>query len=446
MYKFCFAAGTLVHTDKGLVPIEKVRVGTQVLSQPEQGGERAWRPVINTVAHLDQQVYAVQVKVQGANTLTTLIATPNHPFWVESPLVDGQHWMAAECLEPGFVLQLADGSQARVHAAGLIRRTQHEHIAFAADDRAGLDIVLEIGGGQIRLLENALALGLGTLRLGEPYLTPVYNFEVDGFHTYYVGETGVWVHNTECTKAEALDAARLKAEIEGQCFPGRVLVQSFGGSENNDGFYPDVRQDYGYKPGDGTYSSSMELMEVGEYVLSRCEITGETAYKRVTKVFNHGSKKVSVILCKYSPEFYQRYPCPQSLMATEEHPFWVEGKGWTKVRDLQPGDEFVTYNGAKATCMGVELDDFTDDVFNLEVEDFHTYFVGFAGVWVHNKSPIDFNRLNNKEVDNPKPEWSVLHKSEADLLALQATSEAGAIVAAKGTVREAIVQRMFYAG
>ena len=27
---------------------------------------------------------------------------------------------------------------------------------------------------------------------------PVYNFEVDGFHTYYVGKSGVWVHNDGC--------------------------------------------------------------------------------------------------------------------------------------------------------------------------------------------------------------------------------------------------------
>ena len=52
IYKACFAPGTLVHTDQGLMPIEKIRVGTRVLSQPEHGGERAWQPVINTVAHL----------------------------------------------------------------------------------------------------------------------------------------------------------------------------------------------------------------------------------------------------------------------------------------------------------------------------------------------------------------------------------------------------------
>ncbi|MDP3799333.1 MAG: hypothetical protein Q8R06_19690, partial [Polaromonas sp.] len=39
VYQACFAAGTLVHTDQGPLPIEKVRVGTKVLSQPENGGK-----------------------------------------------------------------------------------------------------------------------------------------------------------------------------------------------------------------------------------------------------------------------------------------------------------------------------------------------------------------------------------------------------------------------
>ena len=30
----------------------------------------------------------------------------------------------------------------------------------------------------------------------------VYNFQVEDFHTYYVGENGVWVHNSSCTPAK----------------------------------------------------------------------------------------------------------------------------------------------------------------------------------------------------------------------------------------------------
>ncbi|GAB5083158.1 hypothetical protein Osc1_23360 [Hominimerdicola sp. 21CYCFAH17_S] len=41
--------------------------------------------------------------------------------------------------------------------------------------------------------------------------TKVYNFQVEDFHTYYVGNHGVWVHNSECGIQENghVDAKRI---------------------------------------------------------------------------------------------------------------------------------------------------------------------------------------------------------------------------------------------
>jgi hypothetical protein len=40
----------------------------------------------------------------------------------------------------------------------------------------------------------------------------VYNFEVEDFHTYYIGEHGVWVHNNECFRnAPSVERADGKA-------------------------------------------------------------------------------------------------------------------------------------------------------------------------------------------------------------------------------------------
>jgi hypothetical protein len=44
-----FVAGTLVHTDKGLMPIEQLKVGDMVLSKHESGeGEVAYKRVLKT--------------------------------------------------------------------------------------------------------------------------------------------------------------------------------------------------------------------------------------------------------------------------------------------------------------------------------------------------------------------------------------------------------------
>jgi hypothetical protein len=56
-----FVAGTLVHTDKGLVPIEQIKVGDMVLSKPESGeGELAYKPVVNTFVHEDKEVWLAE--------------------------------------------------------------------------------------------------------------------------------------------------------------------------------------------------------------------------------------------------------------------------------------------------------------------------------------------------------------------------------------------------
>ncbi|MFG6458357.1 polymorphic toxin-type HINT domain-containing protein [Pelomonas nitida] len=302
----CFAAGTLVHTADGLVPIEKLRAGTMVLSQPEDGGERAMRRVVNKFSRLDQPLMAIQVKAieaDGAETFTTLFATPNHPFWVETSLTeDGKHWLAAECLEAGIGLQLADGRRAEVRSAALIRRTQHEGVFFAADERVKVGQLLCMQGECLQIAPAGLeaSLGAGPLRLGETDLAPVYNFEVEEFHTYYVGEegAGVWVHNTGCKiedaaasadRAAALNNALqlhlLKMEVETTCFDGdtAVLVKV------DDEMPPSMR---GYVATPVSYLDfgphsycNIEYIRPGAKVLSRCEVTGELAYKKVVNVF-----------------------------------------------------------------------------------------------------------------------------------------------------------------
>ena len=54
-----FAAGTLVHTDKGPVPIENIQVGDLVLSLLEPTGELAFKRVLNTITYTDKQAILV---------------------------------------------------------------------------------------------------------------------------------------------------------------------------------------------------------------------------------------------------------------------------------------------------------------------------------------------------------------------------------------------------
>jgi len=111
------------------------------------GGEREARRIVRTVSFENKAIWKVNF-TSDAGISGELYATGNHPFWIE-----GVGWTAAELLKPGQRLQLADGAGATVISA----------------------------------------IDTGTKQ-------NVFNFEVDGFHTYYVGEAGVWVHNTNCAR------------------------------------------------------------------------------------------------------------------------------------------------------------------------------------------------------------------------------------------------------
>ena len=81
----------------------------------------------------------------------------------------------------------------------------------------------------------------------------------------------------------------------------------------------------------------------------------------------------------------------QTVRVTDEHPFFVAGRGWTKAKDLSAGDRLLGAAGEASTVISNlgEAHPEGVTVYNLEVEDDHTYFVRAEGsdgeaVWVHN--------------------------------------------------------------
>jgi hypothetical protein len=176
----------------------------------------------------------------------------------------------------------------------------------------------------------------------------------------------------------ALESTYKIAELKEACFSGETLVLvTYGdGNDLND-----------------VHFEAIEYLKVGAKVLSRDEATGEMAFRRVLKFYNNGYREVYDIYIS-GPEIDEKFGDPtrkSPLGATPDHPFWVQGKGWTPARELKPGDEFLTYDDNPLIVDRVEPAVYPATVFNLEVEDFNTYFVG-GGIWVHNCN----NKLKGK--------------------------------------------------
>ena len=77
----------------------------------------------------------------------------------------------------------------------------------------------------------------------------------------------------------------------------------------------------------------------------------------------------------------------EEIITTPTHPFWVPEKGWTDAIQLRAGDRLQLLNGEYVIIEQVQHEILEDPVtvYNFEVEDFHTDFVGETSVLVHNR-------------------------------------------------------------
>ena len=125
----------------------------------------------------------------------------------------------------------------------------------------------------------------------------------------------------------------------------------------------------------------IEEISVGDEVLAYDYETGETELKEVLNVW---VKETDEILHVSTSD-------GETIDTTTNHPFYVEDKGWVAAGDLEIGDILVTAVGNKVEVTDLELEKLAEPilVYNLEVADFHTYFVGEYGVLVHNSYIYD---------------------------------------------------------
>jgi hypothetical protein len=136
-----FDGSTPVETDMGPLAIADVTPGMRVLARNEQTGAETYWSVLQTLQeHHTERLVLI---VEAGGTIDRLIATPNHLFFV---------W------DSGW--------------------------KSAVDLRSG-DILIEFGGGTAHVRSVEL--------VKKPFLA--YNLEVAEDHTFFVGRTGLWVHN-----------------------------------------------------------------------------------------------------------------------------------------------------------------------------------------------------------------------------------------------------------
>ena len=158
----CFVEGTLVSTKNGLRPIETLKAKDLVWSRDESSGETQLKPIAQT---FERYSATLSLTFDNGETIET---TSEHPFYV---------------VGRGFV-------------------------------KAG-----ELGIGTSIVTRAGPPVQFVSAKPGKAQT--VYNFEVKDFHSYFVSESALWVHNARYQSKSGRDAFS-ETQIKGA--DGKVLT------------------------------------------------------------------------------------------------------------------------------------------------------------------------------------------------------------------------------
>jgi len=199
-----------------------------------------------------------------------------------------------------------------------------------------------------------------------------YGYEVGEILTMIGGSTAAVKLVTKVAPklARLLNSGKLSKKSACNCFTAGTKVLT----------------DEGEKP--------IEEIRVGDKVLAKDDETGEMAYKEVEWLFQRDVE-----------ETYNITVGDEVITTTDEHPFWIVGKGWVEAQHLAVGDVLTTSDGKELAIENIEVKKEHKTVYNFMVKDFHTYFVTNLGIWTHNAC----------STPNTTTKWDIKSNAKAEL-------------------------------
>lgn len=183
-----FVAGTLVHTESGLVPIEQLEVGDMVWSKPPGGGKIAAKRVIAKQSFEDKKTWLLEYFTPDTSFTRHLVGSAGPSFFV-----DEATWREPNDVEPGHMIQLIDEGSAGVYRLRWIFGTDTPNIGWTGDDPGALGPLIDLSEGKVHVNKIEDDVYDPSTRDNGYFMRQVFSIEVEDFDTYFVGDAGVWV-------------------------------------------------------------------------------------------------------------------------------------------------------------------------------------------------------------------------------------------------------------
>ncbi|ATF15221.1 polymorphic toxin-type HINT domain-containing protein [Brevibacillus porteri] len=188
---------------------------------------------------------SVLLQISRKNFVLSIETTFNHPFWVE-----GKEWVLAKDLEEGDNLQTNSGELLTIQDIEIV--SVNEKVT-------------------------------------------VYNFEVADFHTYFVTDLGIWVHNIgDCYEGFRNFEFHYAVHVEGDTSQRRGAQREYGDNFTKDDYY-NLALELATSPIDGVD------------ILQRYQGDTRVIYRRSTNdiVFVHADETIGTL---YKPKFGNSNP------------------------------------------------------------------------------------------------------------------------------------------
>jgi len=113
--------------------------------------------------------------------------------------------------------------------------------------------------------------------------------------------------------------------------------------------------------------------------------TGQSVLSRNTGNWSDAPQQVLHTFSRQAPGYRELVTEDETYYLTDEHPLWVQGYGWKPVQDIAV-DEVIAAREGDVLVLGNRAVAKPVQVFNFEVQNTPSYFVGERGIWAHNAS------------------------------------------------------------
>jgi hypothetical protein len=152
--------------------------------------------------------------------------------------------------------------------------------------------------------------------------------------------------------------------------------------------------------------TTLGLMPIGDVQVGALVLTLDPQTRAV-----EAREVTAVIVTPSTPLLIVTLVGGEPIETTDEHPFYVEGRGWTRADRLTPGDAVRTLSGV-GVVEAISFESSSTTVHNLTVDGNPSYLVGDDGVWVHNCSYVDHHMLSTFRYNTKRREW--FHRAGLD--------------------------------